>query len=304
MQIMQISQAQDTESWLEARKGRITGTKAKSLALEPYAQVDVEKLTSMRDKQLEAAKKAKTDEKRMEYQTKAKKYDQTILEAEKLNKRLKVGKEFWKFLAETVAEDQTGENPLERGHRLEATNIRLTIEKIGVSIDETVFDTGMWFSDVDERISVSPDAHENAENPTWAIECKSINSASHLQTVIPWLVHEAYVRSHGSYLSDEMLDMAQAMLPAQTLDMQSTGIDFVPSEYREQVLQYFVVNPDLQVLYFSMLDDRIYDDSLAHVVIPIRREDVENLVQAQEERELKTLEYLDDIRSMFKLVAF
>ncbi len=304
MQIMQISQAQDTEAWLEARKGRITGTKAKSLALEPYSQVDVEKLAGMRDKQLEAAKKAKTDEKRMEYQAKAEKYDQTILEAEKLNKRLKVGKEFWKFLAETIAAEPSGENPMDRGHRLEETNIRLTLEKIGKEPDEAVFDTGMWCSDLDARLAVSPDAHENAEQPRWAIECKSINSASHLQTVIPWLVHEAYVRSHGSYLSDEMLEMAQAMLPSQTLDMQATGIDFVPVEYREQALQYFVVNPNLHVLYFAMLDDRIYDDTLAHVVIPIRRDDVETLVQVLEDRELKTLDYLDDIRSLFGLVAF
>ena len=60
MKIINVSQAHETEAWLDERVGRITGTKSGGLALEHYAQTDVEKLKESRDKALEQAKKAKT----------------------------------------------------------------------------------------------------------------------------------------------------------------------------------------------------------------------------------------------------
>lgn len=64
MKILNVSQAQDTQAWLDARIGKITGTKAGALALERYAQKDVAKLEAMADK-------AKTEEKAEEYRAKA-----------------------------------------------------------------------------------------------------------------------------------------------------------------------------------------------------------------------------------------
>ena len=50
MKIINVSQANETEAWLDERMGRITGTKSGGLALEHYAQTDVEKLVEYRDK--------------------------------------------------------------------------------------------------------------------------------------------------------------------------------------------------------------------------------------------------------------
>lgn len=69
MKIINVSQAHETEAWLDERVGRITGTKSGGLALEHYAQTDVEKLKEYRDKALEQAKKAKTPDKANEYYT-------------------------------------------------------------------------------------------------------------------------------------------------------------------------------------------------------------------------------------------
>ena len=60
MKILNVSQTQDTQAWLDARIGKITGTKAGTLALEHYAKKDVAKLEAMADK-------AKTEEKAEEY---------------------------------------------------------------------------------------------------------------------------------------------------------------------------------------------------------------------------------------------
>ena len=53
MKIINVSQATETEAWLDERMGRITGTKSGGLALEHYAQTDVQKLVEYRDKALE-----------------------------------------------------------------------------------------------------------------------------------------------------------------------------------------------------------------------------------------------------------
>ena len=145
MRILNVSQAQDTQAWLDARIGKITGTKAGTLALEHYAQKDVAKLEAMADK-------AKTEEKAEEYRAKAE-------QAKRDNERLKVNLDFWQFLADMIAEQPDGEPPMERGHRLENTNIMMACEKLDISPDVVEFDTGMWVSDVDDRIAVSPDAH-------------------------------------------------------------------------------------------------------------------------------------------------
>lgn len=179
MKIINVSQATETEAWLDERMGRITGTKSGGLALGNYTKTDVEKLVEYRDKALEQAKKAKTPEKANEYYTKAQNYDIKITEAEAKNKRLKVGVDFWKFLAELWAEPADGEPPMERGHRLEPENIQITLKTLGFNPVDCVTDCGIWESDDDDRIACSPDAYEHSEKPTWAIECKSLGSAYH-----------------------------------------------------------------------------------------------------------------------------
>lgn len=173
MKILNVSQAQDTQAWLDARIGKITGTKAGMLALEHYAQKDVAKLEAMADK-------AKTEEKAEEYREKAE-------QAKRDNERLKVNLDFWQLLADMIAEQPDGEPPMERGHRLENTNIMMACEKLDISTDVVEFDTGMWVSDVDDRIAVSPDAYTKPQidinglvyNPEIAFEAKSLGTKYH-----------------------------------------------------------------------------------------------------------------------------
>ena len=292
MKTINVSQATETEAWLDERMGRITGTKSGGLALEHYAHTDVEKLMEYRDKALEQAKKTKTPEKANEYYAKAQGYDIRITEAEAKNKRLKVGVEFWKFLAELWAEPADGEPPMERGHRLEPENIQITLKTLGSNPGDCVTDCGIWESDDDDRIACSPDAHENNEKPTWAIECKSLGSAYHLQTVVPWMMHTNAMRSHIANLKPELVDVIEQVLPEYTLDGKATGFDFIPDQYKPQVLQYFVVCDSLEVLFFSMFDPRVVGEA-NHQVIPVHRKDITEKIEEHKRRQLATLHISD-----------
>lgn len=292
MKIINLSQANNTEAWLQERLGRITGTKSGSLAMNHYPQTDVKKLIGYRDKALEQSKTAKTQTESNKYFQKAQDYDTRILEAEAKNKHLKVSIDFWKFLAETMAEQPDGENPMDRGHRLEPENITLTLQQLGYRPKDCITDCGIWESDEDPRLACSPDAYQASENPTWAIECKSLGSAYHLQAVIPWMIHSQYIRQHT--ITDNLADMTAQVLPAETTNPKATGIDFIPDTYQAQVLQYFVVCDTLETLYFSMYDPRVYGDA-RHQIIPVHRKDIKPLIANHKRKQLNTLHIIDTI---------
>lgn len=292
MKIINLSQANNTNAWLQERLGRITGTKSGSLAMSHYPQTDTAKLIKTRDKALEQSKTAETQKEFNEYFQKAQDYDTRILEAETKNKRLKVGIDFWKFLAETMAEQPDGENPMARGHRLEPENIHLTLQQLGYKQKDCITDCGIWESDEDPRLACSPDAYQASENPTWAIECKSLGSAYHLQAVIPWMIHTQLIRQHT--LPDNLANTAAQVLPPEATSLKTTGMDFIPDTYQAQVLQYFVVCDTLETLYFSMYDPRVYGDA-RHQIIPVHRKDIKPLIANHKRKQLNTLHIIDTI---------
>lgn len=292
MKIINLSQANNTEAWLQERLGRITGTKSGNLAMSHYPQTDIKKLIGYRDKALEQSKTAETQAESNKYFQKAQDYDTRILEAEAKNKHLKVSIDFWKFLAETMAEQPDGENPMSRGHRLEPENIHLTLQQLGYEQKDCITDCGIWESDEDPRLACSPDAYQATENPTWAIECKSLGSAYHLQAAIPWMIHSRLIRQHT--LPDELADTAAQVLPPETTSHKATGMDFIPDTYQAQVLQYFVVCDTLETLYFSMYDPRVYGDA-RHQIIPVHRKDIKPLIANHKRKQLNTLHIIDTI---------
>lgn len=292
MKIINLSQTNNTNAWLNERLGRITGTKSGSLALDHYQQTNTKKIIKYRDKALEQAKKATTRDETEEHFQTALKYDELLSETEAKNKRLKVGIDFWKFLAETMAEQPDGENPMERGHRLEPENINLTLQQLGYKQEDCVTDCGIWESDEDPRLACSPDAYQASENPTWAIECKSLGSAYHLQAVIPWMVHSQRIRQRE--IPGNLADAAAQVLPPTATSLKATNMDFIPDAYRAQVLQYFVVCDTLETLYFSMYDPRVYGTA-RHQVIPIRRTEIQPLIISHKRKQLNTLHIIDTL---------
>lgn len=292
MKIINLSQTDNTDAWLQERTGRITGTKSGSLALDHYRQTDTKKIIKYRDKALDQAKKATSKDETEEHFRTALKYDELLTETEAKNKRLKVGIDFWKFLAETMAEQPDGENPMERGHRLEPENIQLTLQQLGYKQEDCITDCGIWESDEDDRIACSPDAYQNSATPTWAIECKSLGSAYHLQAVIPWMIHSQRIRQRE--IPGNLADAAAQVLPPTATSLKATNMDFIPDAYRAQVLQYFVVCDTLETLYFSMYDPRVYGNA-RHQVIPINRRSIQPLITSHKRKQLNTLHIIDTI---------
>ena len=292
MKIINLSQDHNTGAWLNERLGRITGTKSGSLALDHYQQADTKKIIKYRDKALEQAKKATSKDETEEHFRTALKYDELLTETEAKNKRLKVGIDFWKFLAETMAEQPDGENPMERGHRLEPENIRLTLQQLGYKQEDCITDCGIWESDEDPRIACSPDAYQNTTEPTWAIECKSLGSAYHLQAVIPWMVHSQRIRQRE--IPGNLANAAAQVLPPTATSLKATNMDFIPDAYKAQVLQYFVVCDTLETLYFSMYDPRVYGNA-RHQVIPINRGSIQPLIVEHKRKQLNTLHIIDTL---------
>lgn len=292
MKIINLSQTNNTDEWLQERIGRITGTKSGHLALDHYQQTDTKKIIKYRDQALKQSKEATTRDETEEHFRTALKYDELLAETEAKNKRLKVGIEFWKFLAETMAEQPDRENPMERGHRLEPENIQLTLQQLGYKQEDCITDCGIWESDEDPRIACSPDAYQNTPEPTWAIECKSLGSAYHLQAVIPWMVHSQRIRQRE--IPGNLADAAAQILPPTATSLKATNMDFIPDAYKAQVLQYFVVCDTLETLYFSMYDPRVYGDA-RHQVIPIRRTEVQPLITSHKRKQLNTLHIIDII---------
>lgn len=77
----------------------------------------------------------------------------------------------------------------------------------------------MWHRDDDENIAISPDGYiKKGKKIKEATEVKCLSSAAHI---------EAYMT------------------------------DIIPSEYEFQILQYFIVNEDLENLYFIFYDPRM-----------------------------------------------
>lgn len=177
---------------------------------------------------------------------------------------------FWQLVAEKLAIAPDGEKDLERGHRLENEALKLTAEKFDLKLN---LDPGMWLSDDHEDIGVSPDAAEDSDTPTYAAEAKCLSSAHHLKYVIK----DLRAKEHDGYN------------PLNSIP------DEYSSTYREQVIQYFVVNDHLKTLYFTLYDDRIAVDKYMHHVIVIRREDVAEEAAAQKQTQLEILQEVNKL---------
>lgn len=69
----------------------------------------------------------------------------------------------------------------------------------------------------------------------------------------------------------------------------------VPSEYRDQGIQYFCVNDKLETVYFSFYDPRFGQMECAFFIIPMNRKDVEEEIAAYLEYQRMALAEIESI---------
>lgn len=106
-------------------------------------------------------------------------------------------------------------------------------------LGEEITEVGICLHDRYDDISLSPDGLiYKKKKPVYAVEIKCLSTARHLQALIE---------------------------------------QRIPEDYKYQVLQYFIVIDELEVLYFSFYDPRIVGHEL--VIIEVHRDEVQKEVE-------------------------
>lgn len=166
---------------------------------------------------------------------------------------------YYQLIAERLGVPPDGENPMERGSRLESEAIERFKEETGKEVDTSLI---IWTRDDNDSIAVSPDGViDDAEE---AIEVKCLSSALHIK----------------AYLTKE-----------------------VPDEYEMQVLQYFIVNENLQTLHFAFYDPRFVmffgqtgsKAKLDFFVIKVERKSLEEKIAEFLAYEKQVIEEVNDV---------
>lgn len=135
-------------------------------------------------------------------------------------------KGFYELIAERLWQDVESdfpdyvpnETPMDRGTRLEKYAIERFKAETGHKVDTSLI---LWVREEEERIAISPDGFicpPDGSEPTEAVECKCLNSASHLE----------------AFLTNK-----------------------IPDEYYMQGLQYMIVNDLIETVNFVFYDPRI-----------------------------------------------
>jgi hypothetical protein len=184
-----------------------------------------------------------------------------------------VAQGIYALLAEKIAVEKDGEREIKRGLRLEDEALLLTQDKYKLDLD---LDPGMWLSD-DGKLGVSPDAAQVGDKPIYAAEAKCLDSKNHLQAI----VNDWTSRKLAGYNPLGSLKISTA-------------------DYGPQAIQYFVLNPYLQILYFTLYDDRVALENVVHYVIEIKREHVEEFIIGQELYERDALSKVDKMIEILK----
>ena len=184
---------------------------------------------------------------------------------------------FWSLLAERVSVPKDGEPDMERGHRLEALGLQKTNAKFGLDLmwktQENPDLPGLWVSDETEDMYISPDAAEAGDKPTYAAEVKAFDTPKHLQ-----IMYE-----------DMQAKKSEGYNP----------IDSLPDDNVDQAVDYFVINPDSERLYWTMINDMVALENLEHYVIVIERKHVAERVEAL--RQIQR-DVLSDIEEKLKTI--
>lgn len=186
-----------------------------------------------------------------------------VKEVKPLSRKGKTGSEpigFWKVVGEYVSYGVEEESPMVRGTHLEAENAEKTIAKYNLA--NPIYNVGVIWTDDRGIIGSSPDAYEGcSKEPIWSVECKSLNTAEHLYLVMA-----------DMFAKGELPDEFEDLFPQRIGEYR--GIDSVAEEHRHQVIQEFVVNHKLEILYYSLYDPRIVLDNLQHYVIEVKRSEM------------------------------
>jgi hypothetical protein len=250
---------QNSEEWLEYRKGKSGGSEFKDLFITGLPLV--------------SAMKAKLDELQIEYPKNYKATELATLLTPEMLAELKLEadpkKKYYEIIAERVARPITPNDYVEqlngqpfsmmaRGHILEPEAIAKFCELTG----KTVYDGSVvWERKDNENIYISPDAIIVNELPIDDISSVIIREAVEVKCLSNEETIKAYLTC--SY----------------------------PKEYTAQIIKYFVVNDNLEKLHFALYSDCV--PGLELQIFEITRQDIDDKIaeaKAFEDAVMKLIE--------------
>lgn len=161
---------------------------------------------------------------------------------------------YYELIAERLAQPKDDENAMERGHRLEEEAIHKFSQEYGIVGIDTTL--VIWERRDNKSIAISPDGFIPTPNGIkTAIEIKCLSSAKHIEAVIT---------------------------------------DEIPDEYEYQKLQYFIVNDELETLWFVMYDPRM-PEKLQLKVFEVKREEIAGDIAFYKKYQEEKLAKIDEI---------
>lgn len=93
---------------------------------------------------------------------------------------------FYELIAERLGIPADGENPMDRGTRLESEAVEMFEKETKKKVDANLY---IWTRDDDENIAISPDG---VIGKTEALECKCLSSARHIEAYLTQEIPDEY----------------------------------------------------------------------------------------------------------------
>lgn len=255
MKILDLEQR--SQEWLDFHEGRISGSSAKDYSSARYIP-KAELVEFAESKGHEFPKNLTMDNIR------------AMLTEDELNElyaNVQINDSIYKLIAQRIAKpinpndyaDRIPEgvtySAMLRGQILEEEARELISEKLG----KKTIPGRVWQSEENEYMICSPDG-EIAESID---EYTDIIEAVEIKCLDSWKVVKAYYEKHP------------------------------PSEYKPQILQYFVVNDKLKKLYFCIYSDVFSNPELGLQIFELNREDYKEEIEIVKRVENATLELVE-----------
>lgn len=182
------------------------------------------------------------------------------------------------LVAERLAMTGIEETDMDRGNRLEPEAIIHFEKYFGVTVDRIGFTT----HDDNKYVACSPDGlilKDGTSKFTEAVEVKCLAGKRHV----------------GAFF--DKIDVKEKWDPK---DGPISYWSVVPSEYQPQCLQYFIVNDDLEKLYFCFYSELISE--IPMIVVQITRKEIEGEIAKAKAIELSSLAIVE--QKMEKILFF
>lgn len=149
-------------------------------------------------------------------------------------------KGFYELIAERISTLPDGENPLDRGVRLETIALQRFAQETGKEVNS---DLVMWQRDDNEDIAVSPDGVVSLEE---ACEVKCLSSASHIEAYLTHMIPSEYELQTKQYfiVNDELQTLNVIFFDPRVLVKDYFVLTVHRHEIEEEIVEYLQYQKD------------------------------------------------------------